>query len=512
MRVLLVSTYELGHQPIHVASPASRLTSDGHQVRCLDLSVDPMDPEDVQWAEVIGFSVPMHTAMRLAVEACTEVRRIAPSAPVCFYGLYALVDADSGVADKAIAGEYEPELAKWIAELAQTSNESDESTPSEAPSIADPGVEAPLIAVPSGTDPRDTQQRVIVSIGKASGDFGLPARELLPPLERYARLEAGGERRLAGYVEASHGCSHRCRHCPVPVVYDGRTRVVGIDALLADIAQLVAHGAEHLTFGDPDFLNRPRHACRAVQAVHGAFPDLTFDVTVKVEHIIAHSGLWPSFRDAGCLFVVSAFESTSDRVLRILDKGHSARDEFAAVKLLRDAGIEPRPSLLPFTPWSEPRDIVDLLDFVARCDLVGNIDPVQFAIRLLVPPGSLLLTAGLLDGLLDGYDPEHLGWTWHSHDQRLDTLADELGAIAAQAGDEAWPPAVAYTAIRHTALQALGYDPGMPEVRADETLRSPLPPELRPRLSEPWFCCAEPTCTQLGAVRPLEAAMNAAPG
>ena len=70
-----------------------------------------------------------------------------------------------------------------------------------------------------------------------------PSREQLPPLERYARLERDGEEQLAGYVEASHGCVHKCRHCPVPVAYDGRIRIVGRSVVMADIAQLVAAGA-----------------------------------------------------------------------------------------------------------------------------------------------------------------------------------------------------------------------------------------------------------------------------
>ena len=213
----------------------------------------------------------------------------------------------------------------------------------------------------------------------------VPDRGGLPGLERYARLAVGGEERPAGYVEASRGCVHRCRHCPVPVVYDGRLRIVPEGVVLADVEALVEAGARHLTFGDPDFLNGPHHSLRVVAAVHKHWPELTFDCTTKVEHILRHEGLWPELAEAGCLFVVSAFESVNDDILAVLDKGHTTAEAAAAVALLRRHGIEIRPSFLPFTPWTTLDDVADVVDFAAALDLVPNVDPVQNTIRLLVP-------------------------------------------------------------------------------------------------------------------------------
>src|SRR6266581_4772396 len=94
MRVLLISTYELGHQPLHVASPAAALRGAGHDVRCLDLSVEPWDRESVEWADAVAFSVPMHTAMRRAMRAAQAAREARLELPVCFDGLYAPVSRD----------------------------------------------------------------------------------------------------------------------------------------------------------------------------------------------------------------------------------------------------------------------------------------------------------------------------------------------------------------------------------------------------------------------------------
>src|SRR4051812_22161727 len=438
MRVLLVSTYELGHQPLHVASPAAALHRAGHEVRCLDLSVGRWDAGALEWAQAAGFSVPMHTAMRLAMRAAAGVRRARPELPVCFYGLYAPVSRDltvGALADRAIAGEYEPALTAWVGELA------------------------------AGGPPDARPDEPLIQLGR--GEFELPARDLLPPLERYAHLALGGEERLVGYVEASHGCVHKCRHCPVPVVYDGRIRVVSQDVVLADIEQLVEMGARHITFGDPDFLNGRTHSLRVVRAMHERFPDLTFDCTTKVEHILEFASLWPELARSGCLFVTSALECMNDEILARLDKGHTRADAANAIALLREHGIEMRPSFLPFTPWTTERDILDILDFVVEHDLIGNVDPVQYSIRLLLPEGSLLL-----DHVDAGpYDPEALTYTWQSP---LDELQRRIGEIveAGAAGEEPIP--TTFYRVR----QAAGAKDAIP---AGST-------EGRPRLTEPWFC------------------------
>ena len=475
-----MSTYELGHQPLHVASPAAALAGAGHEARCLDLSVqrwDELGPEAVDWAEAAAFSVPMHTAMRLAVAAATSVRQRRPELPLCFYGLYAPMAGDpalAGLADRAIAGEYEPALLAWVAELA--------------------------------ADGRPDPSPVSVELGR--GRFSAPARHLLPSLDRYARLAVDGEERQVGYVEASHGCAHRCRHCPVPVVYDGRTRLVGEDVVVADVADLVGRGAQHITFGDPDFLNGPHHSRRVVRAIHERFPELTFDCTTKVEHILAHRGIWEEMATAGCLFVVSAFESVNDEILARLDKGHTAAQAAEAVQILRTHGIELRPSWLPFTPWTSVQDVADIVDFVARHDLVPNVDPVQYSIRLLVPQGSLILRDAQLQ--LGPYDPDLLSYTWRAPDAGVDALQADLASIAERAAADGQAVGTTFLRIRRAVAEAMNGGPG-DEGTGDadgdaddmEVLVGARSGAERPRLTEPWFCCAEPTAGQFGSLGQL---------
>ena len=453
MRILLISTYELGHQPLQLAMPAAALLAAGHEVRCVDVAVDPLDVAAIDWADRVAFSVPMHTAMRLALRVAETIRARRPEVPRCFYGLYAQVSRSLTVrsaADAVIAGESESGLVAWA----------------------------------GGRDPGPTIQLARVRAR-------VPARHLLPPLDRYARLAVDGEERLVGSVQASRGCSHRCRHCPVPVVYDGRVRAVDEAAVVADVDQLVAAGARHVTFADPDFLNTPLHSRRVVAAIHQHHPHLTFDCTTKVEHIVRHPEAWPELAEAGCLFVVSAFESATDTILEHLDKGHTVAEASKAVALLRDHGIEVRPSWLPFTPWTTIDDLVDLVDFVVAHDLVPNVDPVQYTVRLLLPERSLLLGRAAMTPHLGSYDPARLSWTWMHPDPAIDQLQQELAALVEGCVEQA--PAQTFGEI-DARIRAKAATFRAPPPRG---ANSEGPPGERARLTEPWFCCSEPTEAQL---------------
>lgn len=453
MRVLLLSTYELGNQPLGLAKSAAALVAAGHEVRCVDAAIDQIRSSDVDWAERVAFSVPMHTAMRLALQVAESLRVRRPELPLCFFGLYAAMCRDltvKSIADAAIAGEYESGLVAWV----------------EGKGAGTP-------------------------IQLARGKSLIPARQQLATLDRYSRLAIGGEERVVGSVEASRGCSHRCRHCPVPVVYDGRVRPVDEATVVADVDQLVAAGVRHLTFADPDFLNTPQHSRRVVQAIHQRHPGLTFDCTVKVEHVLRYRDLWSEFAAAGCCFVVSAFESASDVILEYLDKGHTVAEASQAVILLRTHGIEVRPSWLPFTPWTTIDGLVDLLDFVIGHDLVANVDPVQYTVRLLVPEGSLLLDQSEMTRYLGAYDVQRLGWTWTHPSAALDLLQDQLATLVEarieQSGAQTFEEIDAFVRVRASTRR--------PRSALGTQSSGPLGP--RPRLTESWFCCSEPTVAQL---------------
>ena len=65
VRIVLVSTYELGRQPFGLASPAAWLRGAGHEVVVADVSCGPLPLAAIEQAGLVAFFLPMHTATRL---------------------------------------------------------------------------------------------------------------------------------------------------------------------------------------------------------------------------------------------------------------------------------------------------------------------------------------------------------------------------------------------------------------------------------------------------------------
>lgn len=470
LSVLLVSCYELGHQPAGISMPLGFLRRAGYGAETMDVSVECVDVEKIGRARFIGISVPMHTALRLSVKVAEQIRRINPACHICFYGLYASLNADyllRTVADFVIGGEVEESLLALI-------------------KAVDAGQSAEVEGVTTKT------RRSLPVLERL--DFNLPDRSTLPSIERYARLDSRGELRLAGYTEASRGCLHLCTHCPIPPVYKGRFFVVPQKVVLEEIRNLVAEGASHITFGDPDFLNGPQHSLRIGRAMHAEFPSITFDFTAKIEHLLKHRDLMPEFAELGCLFVVSAVESLSDKVLTHLEKGHTRRDVSEAIELLRNAGIALRPSFVAFTPWTSIDDYIELIDFVEANSLIDHVDPVQYSIRLLIPPGSILLERQDTRSWIGPLDQQSFSYRWSHPDGRMDQLQRDVSALVEQAARHNEDPAETFYRIRDLAYMTKGEPVPARRLKLSPLRRRP------PRLTEAWFCCAEPTADQFGSL------------
>jgi radical SAM superfamily enzyme YgiQ (UPF0313 family) len=454
--VLLVSCYELGRQPQGLALPVAFLERAGFQPATLDLAVESLDAERIAAARFIGISVPMHTALRLGMQAARRIRALNPDCFLCFYGHYAVLHAESLLstfADAVLGGEFEGQLVQLI--------ESVDRDPAVARHSEGQGSEAFLRRL----------------------DYPVPKRTGLPGIERYAHLLHRGRHVVAGQVEASRGCLHLCRHCPIPAVYAGRIFIVPVQTVLEDVRGQVEAGARHITIADADFLNGPTHALRVARALHAEFPDLTFDFTAKVEHVLRHRSVVAELGRLGAIFMVSAVESLSDTVLEILDKGHTRADVYEALEVLRAAGIAMRPSLLPFTPWSTRQDLIDLLDFAESADLVDCIDPVQYTIRLLVPPGSLLLQHPEMAPHLRGFDAEGLTHVWKHRDPTIDALQKDLAKLVEQATSDEEDGSATFARIRKLV------DPDASSRARQATAAAALRHHERPpRITEPWFC------------------------
>ncbi len=468
MSVLLISTYEMGRQPFGLASPAAFLEEAGFDVACLDLSVQRLDRDAVERAALVAFYLPMHTAARIALDVLDKVVVWNPDAHVCLYGLYALASAkvmQQRGACTILGGEFEEGLVRLAQRICPPVQTSPDQTLEYQPETNIEG-----------------ERQVEPEISLKRQQFRTPSRNNLPALAEYAHLTtANGARRTVGYTETTRGCKHMCRHCPVVPIYGGQFRVIQPKVVLADIEQQVVAGAEHITFGDPDFLNGPKHAAKIVTTLHKRYPHLTYDVTVKVEHLLAYPALLSTLRETGCVFVTSAIESVDNRVLEILDKGHTRDDFFEVVRLFREAGLALQPTFVAFTPWTTLDSYADLLSTLIELNMINNVPSIQLAIRLLIPAGSCLLEVPEVNRLIGEFEPRSLGYPWRHSDSRVDELQREI-----------------QTTIEHATactdrLEIFAQICELLGPRLEQP--APLPPvtTIRPRatipyLSEPWYC------------------------
>ena len=433
-RVVLVNLYEQGRQPLGLAQPAAVLRAGGHEVRLLDLAVGDSDADAFEWGELIAISAPMHTAARLGLGLARDLSGRGHGGKVVLYGLGA-----NGL-DEVLRRE-------GIGRLALTGD-----------------VDLQLLALANG----DTLAEPAFDRARRPP----PDRSGLPPLDSYAHYrDADGGMHLAGAVEATRGCAHTCMHCPLTPVYAGRLRLNGAEAVLGDIEQLVAMGAEHVTFADADFLNAPSYVMPILREAHRRYAGLSFDATVKVEHLIEHEALIPEMAALGVTFITSAFESLDDALLGRLEKGHAVADLVRALDVCRRAGIALRPTWLPFTPWTSAEDYLAMLRFIEQHGLVDLTPPVQLGLRLLLPPGSPLIAQAEAGGMLGEFDIDGLTWEWRHPVALMDALQREIAELA-EAG-------AGFGQIKNIACARLGADPW------------PDAPRLHvhaPGLTEDWFC------------------------
>ena len=457
VRVLLISTYDLGRQPLGLASPAAWLRSEGIQVDCVDTSRDTLTDGQIGEAGLIAFYLPMHTATRLASPLIARASRVNPSARLAAYGLYA------------------PLNAAWLSGHGVT--------------VLGPDAEADLVNLARGSEPRAVRPEPRAAI---RARVIQPDRSTLLPLSRYAALQMpDGTRRVAGSTEATRGCKHLCRHCPIVPVYGGTFRAIPLDVVMADVRAQVAAGAQHISFGDPDFFNGPTHARRLVEAVAKEFPGLTYDVTIKIEHILRHADMLGLLRETGCLMITSAVESVDDEVLLKLQKGHTRSDFIDAVGACRQAGVSLAPTFVPFTPWTTMDGYRDLLEQIRALELTESVAPIQLAIRLLVTAESKLLELPDVLSLVDPFDPQSLTYPWRHPDPRVDDLQRAVMQVVAAAAsgsrsqvfDRLWSVAKGVRPLESV------------DVKGSDPFRC-----SQPYMTEGWYCCAEPGPEQLDLV------------
>jgi hypothetical protein len=480
LKIVLISTYELGRQPFGLASPAAWLRKREHSVVCMDLARQALHEPAIKEADLIAIYLPMHTATRLAAQILPGLRAQNPGAHFCCYGLYAPMNEaylrSLGVST-ILGGEFENGLVHLAERLSYSNGSNGNGVARSVP-----------------------QEESLISLERLK--FEVPDRSGMPALQKYAHLIIPGDGyRIVGSTEASRGCKHLCRHCPIVPVYNGAFRIVPREIVLEDVRRQVAAGAQHISFGDPDFFNGIGHAIPLVEQFHREFPDVTYDVTIKIEHLRKHEEHLPKLKETGCLFVISAVESVNNIFLAALDKGHTRADFLHVAATFCALDLTLHPTFVPFSPWTTVDNYLDLLRVLYDERLTENVTPIQLGIRLLIPAGSRMLELEDIRRAIGPFDPQSLVYPWRHSDSRVDALSETVQQIAAAADRDKVSRATAFERIWIAAHRAEGIDP--PALSHAQSVRAV------PFLSEPWYCCAEPTTDQLISIgRPKPAVSN----
>ncbi len=195
-----------------------------------------------------------------------------------------------------------------------------------------------------------------------------------------------------------------------------------------------------------------------------------------MEHLLKHRDLLPLLKRTNCVFVTSAVESLDDAVLEKLAKGHTRAD------FLESAGADARDRpaagahLHPVHPWTTMESYRAFLRTLVELDLHTQITPIQLAIRLLIPEGSLLLELAEIRTLVGLFDARALYYPWHNPDPALDALVREIQETIKREEKRRTARAEIFRQIWDLAEN--GEFPDIP-LASRATI---------PYLTEPWYC------------------------
>ena len=437
MKILLTSFYDLGKQPKIIAEIVDRYNSAEIDFDFFDFSVEDQN-KDLENYDVLGIYAPMHTATILSIEYIKDKKL--PNKMFTF-GLYGSVLEDFNSSIRYIKDIESDELALFL-------------------------------------EINDDHQFSLKN--------NIPNRQIFPDISNYAHLVDGSNNIIAGSVETTYGCKHSCTHCPVPISFNGTFKTYSLEKIISDVENQVNQGAKHISFNDPDFFNGPIHALKILESLNKKFPTITYDSTIKVEHIIKYKKYFKELSSLNMVFVISAFETTNDLVLSILEKNHTSNDLNTSIEISQDFGIDVRPTWMPFSPWTELNDLSNIVNLIEKYKLRETVDPIQLTIKLLIPKHSLIIKKPEINKYLGNYEKNSLSFKWEYENNDVEKLQSSLFDF------------ILHNSELDEHKQYLGMVNIIEKFTDTELLKnSTYDFKNASKLSETWFCCAEPSKIQL---------------
>jgi hopanoid C-3 methylase len=405
-KFLVISSFEGGYQPVTALSGYMALRNAGFEnIRFHDTYVDGLPDDLFDDADLVAIAVPLFDALQAGLQLSEMIRSKNASAKIVFFGQYATLNAGRLLpkyGDYAVCGEWEQPLVNLAQHL---------STGEVLDKIG-------LV------DTRDARANLIPHPYITRNKIALLDRSIAPPLHKYPQPQVekmlGVNGIVVGGVESTRGCHHKCTYCSVYATYDGKVVPIKDEIVIEDVSNLVAHGMTHLTFTDAEFFNAKNQGLRLLRVLHAQFPELTYDFTTRIDHILEHEQALYEMKELGVRFITSALEYPSQMVLDVVSKEISIADIERAIAILREIGIRLNPTFIMFNPWVSKEDMTTFKDFITRNDLTDVVDPIQYETRLHLYKGSPLLKRASTTGLEMTEFEFH--YEWKHADPEVDAL------------------------------------------------------------------------------------------
>lgn len=177
-------------------------------------------------------------------------------------------------------------------------------------------------------------------------------------------------------ILASRGCYNHCQFCPIPSFYNNGPGWNGRmpKHIYEEIKELAGQGYKDFYFIDPNFVGPGEKGReRAMELMDLIHPlGITFGMETRPNDLT--SELLEKLVASGLNSILIGIESGSKAILGKLDKYSSSAMSERALRLCREAGIEPEVGFLMFVPDSTVSDLNENLQFLKNNKLLDRLD------------------------------------------------------------------------------------------------------------------------------------------
>lgn len=209
-------------------------------------------------------------------------------------------------------------------------------------------------------------------------------RQLIEPLD----LIPHPDRNLFGvdhepYIFTSRGCSYRCQFCYSSRFWQ-KVRLHSAEYVAAELNDLKQSRAKHINVYDDTFLLSPQRVQKIYELTKHL--GLTYTVAARANQITQDTAKLLS--DFGVNSIGIGFESNSQRILDLMQKGNRTEDNQRAVDLLRQVGIRVSGSFITGYPSETEQDRQATQQFIQRNRIHATVH------KLINYPGTPLYDGG----------------------------------------------------------------------------------------------------------------------